>query len=59
MKQTFFTGDLPLKVVIEDGQFTKEHEKILTPDEIAKMKANPNQTVFWRRYGNERSGKDA
>ena len=50
MKQTFFTGDLPVKVIVIDSQFTDEHKKVLTFAEIAKMKANPNDTVFWRRY---------
>lgn len=49
MIQTFYTGDLPIQVVIEDGHFTERDKKVLTIDEIARMKSHPNQMCFWRR----------
>lgn len=51
MKQVFHTGDLPkLSVVVIDGNFTEDVKGILKDEEIAKMKAHPDQSVFFRRY---------
>lgn len=49
--QTFYTGNTQMRVHIRDRNITEEQRGFLSPVEIAKIQANPNQTVFFRRYG--------
>ena len=50
MKQTFYTGEIPFKIDIEDGKIAEKHKKHLRPGEIKRVLRNPNQVVFFRRY---------
>ena len=49
-KQTLYTGEAPFgKVEVSNGSF-EPYKSVLRADEIERMKKNPKQRYFWRRY---------
>jgi len=52
-KQVFYTGSDPPMVVVKDGQFNDVHKKVLSAHEIDRMKCNPKQQVFFRRWSDK------